>query len=303
MGRKPLDELSKEGKKLLRELILHQDHPLPVNIYPIKKPTIKKSSTFDISEEFKRMDDAISEFADELNKLEEASEESVLKSRDDIPPMHEELEFDEESKKLLQEIFGEYSGDGLMGGALSINHIKKMLKASYKDAPEKIDDFILDKQLSGQYGVVYFNPLTGQAVVVHRGTKEAMDWTNNAMYAMGMYKYTNRYKTGLQMQRKAEKKYGAKNISTLGHSQGAILARELGQNTKEIITLNPAYKGEKPLKNEYNIRSSGDIVSVGLHGTRRGHDLLIGARGINPLDEHMIDILDRVDQNKMFGAN
>lgn len=231
------------------------------------------------------------------------------------------IEIDDEiEKEYMNELFGispesVYSGEGLSGGALSINHIKKMLKASYKGhsigiggkgenppAPERIDDFILDNDLSGKYGVVYFNPLTGQAVVVHRGTKEAMDWTNNAMYAMGMYKYTNRYKTGLQMQRKAEKKYGAKNITTLGHSQGAILARELGQNTKEVITLNPAYKGEKPLKNEYNIRSSGDIVSVGLHGTRRGHDLLIGSKGFNPLDEHMIDILDRVDQNKMFGA-
>jgi hypothetical protein len=378
VGRKPLDELSKEGKKLLRELILHQDHPLPAKIYPIKKPMIKASTTFDMSEEFKRMDDAIASFADELNILEE--EEERPKSQVDVS--QEEAEYDYEMDALMKEIFGEeaeaiveekkettaeiisrineadrirkeqreikkaedaknyqewqyqrylkvkgtpqesdwispynvarekaeaeakLSGKGLLlGGALSINHIKKMLKASYKDAPERIDDFILDKQLSGQYGVVYFNPRTGQAVVVHRGTKEAMDWTNNAMYALGMYKYTNRYKTGLQMQRKAEKKYGAKNITTLGHSQGAILARELGQNTKEILTLNPAYKGEKPLKNEYNIRSSGDLVSVGLHGTRRGHDLLIGSRGFNPLDEHMIDILDRVDQNKMFGAN
>lgn len=399
MGRKPLDELSKEGKKLLRELILHQDHPLPAKIYTIKKPTIQKESTpFDVSEEFKRMDESLASFADELNRLEEEEE----RSESQVDVSKEEAEYDYEMDALMKEIFGEeisekiaelkdeekeeiiqeisdaiveekkettaeiiarineadrirreqrelkkaedaknflefsyqrylktkgtpresdwaspinvarekaeaeakLSGKGLlMGGALSINHIKKMLKASYKDAPERIDDFILDKQLSGQYGVVYFNPRTGQTVVVHRGTKEAMDWTNNAMYALGMYKYTNRYKTGLQMQRKAERKYGAKNITTLGHSQGAILARELGQNTKEIITLNPAYKGEKPLKNEYNIRSSGDLVSVGLHGTRRGHDLLIGSKGFNPLDEHMIDILDRVDQNKMFGAN
>jgi hypothetical protein len=340
VGRKPLDELSKEGKKLLRELILHQDHPLPAKIYPIKKPTIKASTTFDMSEEFKRMDDAIASFADELNILEE--EEERPKSQVDVS--QEEAEYDEEMDALMKEIFGEtLSGDGLhpfkkradpksdaeqiggnsnfsnyamAGGALSINHIKKMLKASYNGqsigiggkgenppAPERIDDFILDKQLSGQYGVVYFNPRTGQSVVVHRGTKEAMDWTNNAMYALGMYKYTNRYKTGLQMQRKAEKKYGAKNITTLGHSQSAELARQLGQNTKEIITLNPAYKGEKPLKNEYNIRSSGDVVSAGLWGTKRGHDLIIPAKTFNPLTEHMIDILDRVDQNKMFGAN
>jgi fermentation-respiration switch protein FrsA (DUF1100 family) len=242
------------------------------------------------------------------NILEEGKLLGINIDEGDIIPEQEEYVLSGDGllvKPFKKRLYPKNKGDAyaMAGGALSINHIKKMLKASYKDAPERIDDFILDKQLSGQYGVVYFNPRTGQAVVVHRGTKEAMDWTNNAMYALGMYKYTNRYKTGLQMQRKAEKKYGAKNITTLGHSQGAILARELGQNTKEIITLNPAYKGEKPLKNEYNIRSSGDLVSVGLHGTRRGHDLLIGSKGFNPLDEHMIDILNRVDQNKMFGAN
>jgi hypothetical protein len=271
VGREPPQKLSNEQKKVVADIYEEIENAIPVQLSPLQEQKIKTEIAEELKAEEEEIDMDIDEFLFQL-----------------------EAGFPEE----------EYSGDGLlMGGALSINHIKKMLKASYKDAPEKIDDFILDKQLSGQYGVVYFNPLTGQAVVVHRGTKEAIDWTGNAMYAMGMYKYTNRYKTGLQMQRKAEKKYGAKNISTLGHSQGAILARELGQNTKEIITLNPAYKGEKPLKNEYNIRSSGDIVSVGLHGTRRGHDLLIGARGINPLDEHMIDILDRVDQNKMFGAN
>ena len=196
----------------------------------------------------------------------------------------------------------ELSGDGFSGGKLSINHIKKMLKASYQDAPDRIDDFILDKQLSGKYGIVYHNPITGQTVVAHRGTKEASDWLNNAAYALGGYKYTDRYKWGKKMQEEATKKYGASNISTIGHSQGAILAREFGKNSKEVITLNPAYKGEKPLKNEYNIRSSRDVVSVGLHGTRRGHDLLIPAKGYNVLDEHMIDILDRVDENKMVGV-
>ena len=211
-----------------------------------------------------------------------------------------------EEIRFFEELFGiepenVYKGEGLSGGSLSINHIKRMLKASYQDAPENIDNFILDKDLSGKYGVVYYNPLTGQAVVSHRGTKEAIDWTNNLMYAVGQYKWTPRYQEGLRLQRLAEKKYNAKNISTIGHSQGAILARELGQNTKEIITLNPAYKGEKPLKNEYNIRSSRDVVSSGLWGTKRSHDLVIPAKGINLLGEHMIDILDRVDGNKMIG--
>jgi hypothetical protein len=189
----------------------------------------------------------------------------------------------------------------MYGGELSVGNIKKMLKASYKEAPEEINGFILDHDLSNEYAVVYYNPSTGQAVVCHRGTTTAYDWTNNAMYAVGRYKSTDRYKIGKSTQEKAIKKYGAQNITTLGHSQGAVLARELGKDTKEVITLNPAYKGEKPLKNEYNIRSSRDVVSAGLWGTKRGHDIVIPAKGYNLLGEHMIDILDRVDQNMMVG--
>jgi len=122
------------------------------------------------------------------------------------------------------------------------------------------------------------------------------------MYALGLYKYTDRYKQGKKLQDATENKYGAQNVSTLGHSQGSKLSRDLGQNTKEIINLNPAYKGEKPLKNEYNIRSSGDVVSIGLHGTNRSHDTLIPATTNNPLTEHNIDVLDRLDQNKMIGG-
>lgn len=214
------------------------------------------------------------------------------------------LDFTEDEEEETVPLGGKGLYGGLLiGGELSIGNIKKIMKASYKDAPERIGDFILDHDLSNEYAVVYYNPSTGQAVVCHRGTTTAYDWTNNLMYAVGRYKSTDRYKIGKLTQEKAIKKYGAKNISTLGHSQGAALARELGKDTKEIITLNPAYKGEKPLKNEYNIRSSGDVVSAALWGTKRGHDLVIPAKGYNVLDEHMIDILDRVDQNKMFGAH
>ena len=154
---------------------------------------------------------------------------------------------------------------------------------------------------------MYYDPDKKHAVLTHKGTsgdtylETAKDWGNNAMYAVGLYKYTDRYKQGKKLQTATENKYGANNVSTLGHSQGSTLSRELGQNSKEIINLNPAYKGEKPLKNEYNIRSSGDIVSVGLHGTKRGHDILIPSEGINPLTEHKIDILDRIDQSQMVG--
>ena len=198
----------------------------------------------------------------------------------------------------------------LLGGKISVGNLTKFFKSSYsgKKAPKQIDTYNLDEGISNKYGTVYYDPEKNHAVITHKGTHgdttlEAIkDWGNNAAYAMGLYKYTNRYKQGKKLQDATEQKYGAQNISTLGHSQGSKLARDLGQNTKEIINLNPAYLGEKPLKNEYNIRSSGDVVSVALAPTNRAHDTVIPAESRNPLTEHAIDILDRIDQDKMIGG-
>lgn len=147
------------------------------------------------------------------------------------------------------------------GGKLRASEVKNLLDASYQtEPPQNIGDWVLDDGLSNQYAKVYYNP-DGKAVVAHRGTSGLTDWGNNLMYALGNYENTDRYKQGKATQNKAESKYGAKNISTLGHSQGSILSRKLGANTKEIINVNAPYKGEVPLKNEYNVRSSKDIVS------------------------------------------
>ena len=198
----------------------------------------------------------------------------------------------------------------LLGGKISVGNLTKFFKSSYagKKAPEKIDTYNLDKEITNKYATVYYDPEKNHAVITHKGTsgdtklETLKDWGNNAAYALGLYKYTDRYKQGKKLQEATEQKYGAQNVSTLGHSQGAKLARDLGQNSKEIINLNPAYMGEKPLKNEYNIRSSGDLVSVALAPTNRAHDTVIPAESYNPLTEHKIDILDRIDQQKMIGG-
>jgi DNA adenine methylase len=200
------------------------------------------------------------------------------------------------------------------GGAVSASNVKRFVEASYKKkADENINDYILDKSLSNDYAKTYFNPKTHQAVVVHRGTSGASDWLNNVAYASGLYNFTNRYKTGKKIQDKASKKYGKENISTLGHSQGAVLSRKLGQDTKEIINLNPAYMGEAPTKKEYNIRSSTDLVSGLLapvnilKGTlypsyTKNHEITI--QSDNPVDvltEHSPEILNRLDPEMMIG--
>jgi hypothetical protein len=92
------------------------------------------------------------------------------------------------------------------GGAVAVKNIKSFIDESYnKKAKDKIDDYELDRSLSGDYAKVYYNPKTKHCVVVHRGTQGASDWLNNVAYVVGAYKLTNRYKTGKEIQQKAEK--------------------------------------------------------------------------------------------------
>lgn len=198
------------------------------------------------------------------------------------------------------------------GGKLKATEVKDFLNASYrKTPPDDLDGYTLDKSLSSATAKVYYNPQTNHAVVAHRGTKGKMDWTNNLAYAVGAYTHTNRYKQGKAVQDRAEAKYGKQNISTLGYSQGAILARKLGADTKEVINVNGAYLGERPAKNEYNIRSSTDVIS-GLYApvakTREflypkyseKHDITIPSQSATDvLGEHSYDILDRIGDKEI----
>jgi len=184
--------------------------------------------------------------------------------------------------------------------------IKNILDASYqKNPPSKINGYKLDKDLTTSTAKVYYHPIKNEAVVAHRGTQGLLDWKNNIAYLTGNYKRTDRYRQGVAVQNKAEDKYGKKNISTLGHSQGSIIAREVGGDTKQIINVNPAYKFETPKKNEYNIRSSSDIVS-GLYApvsAIRGNKKDITIPSQKPTDiigEHSYNILDRLE-NKRIG--
>lgn len=199
-----------------------------------------------------------------------------------------------------------------VGGKLPASEIKEFVNQSYEVEPsETIGDFILDKDLSTDKAKVYYNPITQEAVVAHRGTQGASDWGNNVAYVLGSYKLTSRYKEGKSIQDKAEKKYGKKNISTLGHSQGSILARELGGDTKEIINVNPAYSFEKPKKNEYNIRSENDVVSSAFAPVAKAreilfpeyakkHDIKIASDStFDVLGNHSADVLDKLGDKEI----
>jgi len=116
-------------------------------------------------------------------------------------------------------------------------------------------------------------------------------------------------------QNKVIEKYGNEKLSTVGHSQSAINTRKYGKDSKEIINVNGAFN---PLllneyyrtPNEYNIRSSKDIVSFPMLIKNNlqsitnpfwsnNHNLTIPAETNDILKEHSPDILKRLDNKKI----
>jgi hypothetical protein len=187
----------------------------------------------------------------------------------------------------------------MRGGKLKSTTLQGLLNASYDKKVKKVDDFQQDRELSTKTSKVYVNPDTGQTVVAHKGTSGILDWGNNAVFALtGVegYKQTPRFKEAEKVQKKAEKKYGDKNITTIGHSQGGLQAELLGKNTKEIITLNKATRpfGNRTSKNQYDIKTEGDLVSA-LNPFQNQKNVSKIETDLNPLDAHAIETLSLVD--------
>ena len=233
--------------------------------YPVYRPTkrVNKNTPLTVEE------------IDPKNLKEQIELKQVIKGDKNLPPFIE-------------------------GGKLSRDELKGLLDASY-DGRERVGDWTIDKQLSTKTSKVYSKG--DRAVVAHRGTEGITDWGNNLAFALGgeyLYKKTDRYKEAEKVQKKAEKKYGAKNVSTIGHSQGGLQAELLGSKSKEIITLN---KATHPLikrhsGNQTDIRSDRDIVSI----ATKTPTTEIKAESYNPLKEHSPDILDRVSADTEYGS-
>ena len=189
----------------------------------------------------------------------------------------------------------------IIGNGLKANTFKRLLEASYT-GEENVEGFKLDKSISSNTSKVYTHP-SGQVIVAHKGTSGALDWGNNAVYgAIGEvgYKLTPRYKEAYSVQQKAEKKFGAKNITTIGHSQGGLQAQLLGGKSREIITLNKATRpqeaifGSSKKRNQYDVRARGDLVSLFRSPLQRQKDETINSKG-NPLKQHSTDIINNND--------
>jgi hypothetical protein len=198
----------------------------------------------------------------------------------------------------------------LLGGKLSAKEFELMLKESYKKPNERqnIGDYIIDPSLSTGENVVYYNPHTKEVKNVYRGTEGTLkDWGNNALYSVGLHKYSKRYKRANDIEKKVEEKYGTDNLDILGHSQSGAFVQELGKNAKNTIVLNPA---THPLytpksKNATVVRSSGDAVS-NLHKLNpfnwgKKANVEIKSKTYNPITEHMPAVLEGLPEEQILG--
>ena len=197
----------------------------------------------------------------------------------------------------------------IKGGALSVEDIQQFVDASYEkrgSAPDKIGDYILDKELSTRKAKVYHDPNTGKTVVANRGTTGTVsDWSNNLKYGadkltgnmFNFYGNSDRMRNATDTQNKAISKYG-KVDTNVGHSQSGIITRKLNDEGKtgEVINVNPASFFEDKKDNEYTIRSSFDPVSMFSKGATTVKD-----NTWNPLKAHSSKFLSNLDPRKLIG--
>lgn len=200
--------------------------------------------------------------------------------------------------------------DTVVGTGLKSSELHDMLHGSYvPDEYKGGNGWSRDHELSTDTSSVYRHN-DGRAVVAHRGTEGTLaDWGNNMKYAstgeIG-YKQTQRFKDAKKVQKLAEEKYGQHNISTIGHSQGGLLAETLGKNGHEIITVNKAtnpFQSNKPSKHQYDIRSDFDAVSSFRDPFKKKdkRSTTIKSKTKNALKEHSYDILKRKGDDHVFG--
>jgi len=191
----------------------------------------------------------------------------------------------------------------MKGGKIKASTVKKLLQNSYSDnQKDEIDGFYRDPELSDSRAQVYFNPLTGETHVVHRGTQGIADWKNNIAYGLNNYESTDRYKHSKKIQNEAEKKYGAENINTIGHSQGAMAAEKVAKNTKNVIMVDRPVNLRDLLtkttgNNTTDIRTKNDLVSYLLPYQMKGEKsklITIPSKTNDPICEHSTDRLDKL---------
>lgn len=198
----------------------------------------------------------------------------------------------------------------ILGGKVSVNSLKKIIKNGYQeDKLNNINDYQLDNELSGERVQVYHNPKTNHTIVNHRGTKGVQDVITDMKLLFGN-KSSKRFQHSKDVSDKAHEKYKNSEITQVGHSLGAQLAKEAKvKHNDETITYNgattPLDLFNKQQDNEYNIRTYLDPIS-GIQelqpNTIPKNNITIPSASLNLLEEHRSEALNRLNQDRLIGG-
>jgi hypothetical protein len=197
------------------------------------------------------------------------------------------------------------------GGKIAVKHLNQLLNESYKNknkTSDRIDNYELDKDLSTDKTKIYKDTQTGDIKMVNRGTSDIKDVITDAGLLFG-YK-NKRYNEGRQILQQIKQKYPDKSIDVIGHSLGASVAEDIGKDPqiKNIITLNKPttpldlFKKSKINDKQYDIRTKKDLVSMLQPIQKDENDIIIPSETNNVYTEHKIDVLDRLDQDRIIGT-
>jgi hypothetical protein len=205
--------------------------------------------------------------------------------------------------------YGIWNKSNLHGGKVLVNDLYSMIKNGYtENKNDYINGYEMDKDLSGNRAQVYHNPETNHTVVSHRGTQGMQDYITDLCYALVNDKHSKRFQHAKDIQQQAENKYGADNVTSIGHSLAKALANEAGQNSKEIIMLNgattPYNLFDKQKSNEYHVRTELDPISLLETVQPFQHpenNTTIKSESYNPLTEHSYESLKRLLENTYIG--
>ena len=156
----------------------------------------------------------------------------------------------------------------------------------------------LDNSLSNAEQKVYVDK-SGNPTVSFAGSRKISDWLiTNPMLALGLEKYSPRFRRSEKVLEDVRKKYNKPALVT-GHSLGGAIAAGVGGKNDKIVTVDRGVGiggiGRKVRSNTTNIRASNDLVSA-LTNTQTGaRNIVIKDKGnLNVLKAHDYKLLDRL---------
>ncbi len=151
---------------------------------------------------------------------------------------------------------------------VTANKVQDLIEAGYSRTGEaetlgRKYNLTLDKQLSNANHKVFYDK-ERNPTVVYRGSKNENDAMTDGLLAIGLEKYSTRFRESKDLMNDVNKKYKNKFVSSYGHSLGGSLAEYA--NANKVITVNKGVGlsgiGKKIRPNQTDIRTDSDLVSV-----------------------------------------